>query len=272
MLLLLLALQDVDFGYDVRPILSDNCFTCHGPDEKRRGGDLRLDVERAPSASRRTSRRRAGQPAKSELWRRLTTPTPRTGCRRRRRARSSRRSRSTSSAAGSRKGPATSGREHWAFGRRPASPKAGDTRSTFRPRPAREGGARRLARGRPRHAAAPAEPRPDRPAADARGGRRLPRRHVAERLREAGRAAARLAALRRALGPASGSTPPATPTPTASRRTSRGIVWFYRDWVINALNRDLPYDQFVIEQIAGDLLPERRRRTSSSPPASCATR
>ena len=33
------------------------------------------------------------------------------------------------------------------------------------------------------------------------------------------------------------------------------FVWFYRDWVINALNRDLPYDQFVIEQIAGDLLP-----------------
>ena len=33
-------------------------------------------------------------------------------------------------------------------------------------------------------------------------------------------------------------------------------VWFYRDWVIDALNRDLPYDQFVIEQIAGDLLPD----------------
>ncbi len=31
-------------------------------------------------------------------------------------------------------------------------------------------------------------------------------------------------------------------------------VWFYRDWVINALNRDLPYDRFIIEQIAGDLL------------------
>jgi hypothetical protein len=33
-------------------------------------------------------------------------------------------------------------------------------------------------------------------------------------------------------------------------------VWFYRDWVINALNRDLPYDRFVIEQVAGDLLPD----------------
>jgi len=32
-------------------------------------------------------------------------------------------------------------------------------------------------------------------------------------------------------------------------------VWFYRDWVINALNQDKPYDQFIIEQVAGDLLP-----------------
>jgi hypothetical protein len=32
-------------------------------------------------------------------------------------------------------------------------------------------------------------------------------------------------------------------------------VWFYRDWVIRALNQDLAYNQFIIDQIAGDLLP-----------------
>jgi hypothetical protein len=34
------------------------------------------------------------------------------------------------------------------------------------------------------------------------------------------------------------------------------FVWFYRDWVVSALNRDLPYDQFITEQLAGDLLPD----------------
>jgi hypothetical protein len=33
------------------------------------------------------------------------------------------------------------------------------------------------------------------------------------------------------------------------------FIWFYRDWVISAFNRDLPYDQFIIQQIAGDQLP-----------------
>jgi hypothetical protein len=38
-------------------------------------------------------------------------------------------------------------------------------------------------------------------------------------------------------------------------KDGRRSIWPYRDWVIDAYNRDMPFDEFTIEQIAGDMLP-----------------
>jgi mono/diheme cytochrome c family protein len=43
---------------------------------------------------------------------------------------------------------------------------------------------------------------------------------------------------------------------TGYEKDERRSNWPYRDWVIHALNRDLPFDQFTLEQLAGDLLPD----------------
>ncbi|UUO05521.1 PSD1 and planctomycete cytochrome C domain-containing protein [Blastopirellula sp. J2-11] len=39
------AEEEVDFGADIRPLLSNNCYACHGPDEEHRSGGFRLDLE-----------------------------------------------------------------------------------------------------------------------------------------------------------------------------------------------------------------------------------
>ncbi len=69
--------QPVEFNRDVRPILSNSCFVCHGPDTKRRKGDLRLDVEEDAFADRGGYRLLVpGKIDQSELYRRIAAKDP----------------------------------------------------------------------------------------------------------------------------------------------------------------------------------------------------
>lgn len=70
--------QEVRFNRDVRPLLADRCFPCHGPDAHDRQGKLRLDRADGPQGSTTPSNGTQaispGSLEHSELWYRLTTP------------------------------------------------------------------------------------------------------------------------------------------------------------------------------------------------------
>lgn len=71
------ALAAVDFSREIRPILSENCFFCHGPDEKKREAGLRLDEEAAAKASNDgVIAVVPGDPEKSALIQRILSTDP----------------------------------------------------------------------------------------------------------------------------------------------------------------------------------------------------
>src|SRR5262245_20992368 len=82
------AADRIDFQRDIRPILSDNCFKCHGPDEGSRKAKSRLDLREMALKGGRSGESAVvpGKPDASEMVRRITSqdetavmPPPRTG-------------------------------------------------------------------------------------------------------------------------------------------------------------------------------------------------
>ncbi len=65
------ATKPVDFDREIRPILADTCFACHGPDEKQRKAGLRLDVKDGGAGVLV-----GGDAAKSRLYQRISAANP----------------------------------------------------------------------------------------------------------------------------------------------------------------------------------------------------
>ena len=254
--------DQVSFNRDVRPILSENCFQCHGPDARSREAGLRLDTEEGAYALRNGIRAVVpGSPEESEILRRIGAADPR-----------------------DRMPPPDSGKSlgegdaaileawiasgaayqrHWAFEPivRPPLP---ETRGRaegaidrfllarleergwgFRPQADRETLLRRL-----RFDITGLPPTPgeiDAFVGDVRPGsyRRLVDALLAD--------------------PGYGERMASEWLDVARYSDSYGyqvdrdrFVWPWRDWVVDSFNANMPYRRFVIEQLAGDMLPGAR--------------
>ncbi len=246
-----------DFRFEIRPVLSKNCFPCHGPDEGHRQADLRLDVR---DAAIDTGALVPGAPNASELIRRITSDDPdermpplETG-----------RTLSASEITKLQQWIAAGAEysRHWSYEspRRPPLPEVSGPewcrngidnfvlsrldRAGLRPEleADRHRTIRRLSLDLiglpPTIEEVEVFVRDERPDAYER---------LVDRLLDSPAYGEHWARMWLDLARCADTT--------GYEKDSRRTIWPYRDWVINALNADMPFDQFTIEQIAGDLLP-----------------
>jgi len=247
----------VDFQQDIQPLLADRCFACHGPDAAQRKGKLRLDQE----ADAKESAIVAGAPDTSELLKRILSKDPE----------------EQMPPPESQKAPLTPEeaaliREwiaegapwegHWAF-----------TPPTKTPLPPVQHAAwprndmdrfilaKTEARGLTPAPEASRETLIRRVTLDLTGLPPTPEAIDQFLLDNSSDAYERLVD-RLLASPAYGEHLARTWLDGARYADTNGyqndfhrVMWPWRDWVIGAFNDNMPYDQFVMEQIAGDLLP-----------------
>ena len=255
-----------DFQREVRPLLSRNCFACHGPDEHARKANLRLDLRDAALAPAKSGQRAIvpGKADASELIRRITSPDhnklmppPET------------KKHLTPTEMDTLRRWVASGADyqpHWAF-IRPKQAALPKVKQTSWPQNAIDHFI--LARLEQEGL------KPSPPADDYTLVRRLyldliglpPTPEEADvfvKSLQAGNRQSEIAKLVEQLfaSPHYGERWARKWLDLARYADTNGYekdrprnIWPWRDWVIRALNEDLPFDQFTIQQIAGDLLP-----------------
>ena len=246
----------LEFNRDIRPILSENCFACHGFDTKERKAKLRLDVSEAAFAKDKDGVAPIipGDPEKSLVWQRIVTsdpdevmPPP-----------DSHRQLDAKQKAILKRWIEEGApyQKHWAFEPpaknakenidqfiRAALVNRGLKASSEADRPTLIRRVSMALTGLP-----PTIADVDRFLADKKSGayermvdRYLASKHFGEEMARHWLDVARY-----------GDT-------HGMHLDNERQTWAYRDWVVDAFNQNQPFDQFTIEQLAGDLLPEPTR-------------
>jgi len=248
----------LDFNRDIRPILAENCFYCHGQDANKRQADLRLDVREAAVAAEAIV---PGTPGSSTLLERVHSsdpdvlmPPPDSN---RRLSDAQKKLLERWIAEGAAYEP------HWAF-IAPARPAAPSVKRADWPRNDID----RFVLAEIEAAGLSPAPEADRATlirrlhADLVGLPPTPE-EVDAFIADTDPQAYQNLVDRLLASPHYGERMALPWLDAARYADSNGFQqdgdtwqWIWRDWVVNALNADMPFDRFSIEQLAGDLLPD----------------
>jgi len=265
-----------DFQREVRPILSRQCFACHGPDEHSRKANLRLDLRDSALAPAKSGKRAVvpGKPEQSELVGRITStdhnqvmPPPET------------KKQLTAAEQDTLRRWVAAGADyqpHWAF-TKPKQAPLPTVKQTAWPQNAIDHFILARLEKEGLKPSAPADdytlvrrlyldliglpPTPEE--ADAfvksvqNGNRQSAIANLADKLIASPHYGERWA--RKWLDLARYADT------NGYEKDRQRNIWPWRDWVIRALNEDLPFDQFTIQQLAGDLLPPDPKRQTLDP-------